>query len=91
MTLKKAVRVRNMSLGMILHDALASVEPQATYIIRRDTIEITSPQKAIAEKVLRVYPVPELVLPPLFGGNPFQLSTMIFGMGFQMGVPMMWG
>jgi tetratricopeptide (TPR) repeat protein len=92
MTLKKAVRVRNMSLGMILHDALASVEPQATYIIRRDTIEITSPQKAIAEKVLRVYPVPELVLPPLFGGNPFQLSTMIFGFGFQMGVPMMmWG
>ncbi len=92
MTLKKAVRVRNMSLGMILHDALASVEPQATYIIRRDTIEITSPQKAIAEKVLRVYPVPELVLPPLFGGNPFQLNTMIFGFGFQMGVPMMmWG
>ena len=92
LTLKKTVRCTNMSLGMILHDVLASVEPQATYIIRRDTIEITSPQKAIAEKVLRVYPVPELVVPPLFGGNPFQMSTMIFGMGFQMGIPMMmWG
>ncbi|GBD35467.1 hypothetical protein HRbin36_00579 [bacterium HR36] len=90
--LKKTVRCQHMSLGMILHDVLASVEPQATYIIRRDTVEITSPQKAIAEKVLRVYPVPELVIPPLFGGNPFQLSTMIFGMGFQMGIPMMfWG
>ncbi|MDW7993823.1 MAG: VWA domain-containing protein [Gemmatales bacterium] len=90
--LKKTIRCHNMSLGMILHDVLASVEPQATYIIRRDTIEVTSPQKAIAEKVLRVYPVPELVLPPLFGGNPFQLSTMLFGLGFQMGIPMMmWG
>ncbi|MCS7159102.1 MAG: VWA domain-containing protein, partial [Gemmatales bacterium] len=90
--LKKTVRCQHMSLGMILHDVLAGIEPQATYIIRRDTIEVTSPQKAIAEKVLRVYPVPELVLPPLFGGNPFQLSTMLFGMGFQMGIPMMiWG
>ena len=35
----------------------------ATYLIRRDQIEITTGQVAAAEKAVRVYPVADLVTP----------------------------
>ena len=42
---------------------LSQVPSGATYIIRRDEIEITTGQFQLAEKTLRVYPVADLVFP----------------------------
>lgn len=57
----KLPRMVNVSLGTVLRLLLA--QAQATFIIRRDYIEITTPQRQAAEKTLRVYPVADLVTP----------------------------
>lgn len=51
----------NVSLGTVLRLLLS--QAQATFIIRRDYVEVTTPQRQAAEKTLRVYPVADLVTP----------------------------
>jgi hypothetical protein len=50
-----------VSLGTVLR--LLTGQINGTYLIRRDYIEITTGQRAVAEKVIRVYPVADLVFP----------------------------
>jgi tetratricopeptide (TPR) repeat protein len=54
----------------------------ATYLIRRDVIEITTGTFAAAEKTVRVYPVADIVYPIPKSFNPFMLmgSATIFGL-----------
>src|SRR4029077_6454536 len=53
------------TFGTVLKRILARVPVPsgATYLIRRDVIEITTGQFATAEKTIRVYPVADLVTP----------------------------
>src|SRR5262249_25754864 len=53
------------TLGTILKKLLARVAAPsgATYIIRGDSVEITTGALAQAEKAIRVYPVADLVIP----------------------------
>src|SRR5262249_39782578 len=53
------------SLGTVLKRILSRIPAPsgATYLIRRDVIEITPGQFATAEKAVRVYPVADLVTP----------------------------
>jgi tetratricopeptide (TPR) repeat protein len=62
---KPEIPPMNATLGTVLRKILnrVPVPSGATYIIRRDTIEITTGTFATAEKALRVYPVGDLVLP----------------------------
>ncbi|GIW80937.1 MAG: hypothetical protein KatS3mg105_2744 [Gemmatales bacterium] len=57
----KLPRMVNVSLDTILRLLLA--QAQGTFIIRRDFIEVTTLQRQAAEKVIRVYPVADLVIP----------------------------
>ena len=54
-------KMPGVTLGTVLRFLLAQV--QGTYIIRRDYIEITTNDRAIAEKAVRAYPVADLVIP----------------------------
>ncbi|HXG09183.1 MAG TPA: VWA domain-containing protein [Gemmataceae bacterium] len=58
-------RMFNVSLATVLRKLLARIPTTsgATYIIRRDTIEITTGAAAAAERSIRVYPVADLVIP----------------------------
>src|SRR5262249_13151667 len=63
---EKAIpKMYNVSLETVLRKILARVPSVsgATYIIRRDVVEITTEARARAEKVVRVSPVADLVLP----------------------------
>jgi hypothetical protein len=55
----------NTTLSTVLRKILAKIPSTsgATYLIRRDVIEITTLTFAGAEKVVRVYPVADLVIP----------------------------
>src|SRR4051812_18066196 len=55
----------NTTLGSVLRKVLSRVAAPsgATYLIRRDQIEITTGYFANAEKTVRVYPVADLVTP----------------------------
>jgi uncharacterized protein with von Willebrand factor type A (vWA) domain/tetratricopeptide (TPR) repeat protein len=57
----KLTKVVGVSLSTVLRLLLAQV--QGTYIIRPDYIEVTTATRQAAEKVLRVYPVADLVIP----------------------------
>ncbi|MFO0928549.1 MAG: hypothetical protein U0736_16250 [Gemmataceae bacterium] len=61
----------------------------ATYILRPNTIEITTGQFAIAEKAVRVYPVADLVTPIPNGFNPQAVGQTagIAGTFGGMGLP----
>jgi tetratricopeptide (TPR) repeat protein len=59
------VRLQKMdrvSLGTVLKLLLSQI-PDATYLIRKDYLEITTGQRALAEKVVRGYPAADLVIP----------------------------
>jgi tetratricopeptide (TPR) repeat protein len=61
-----AIPPMTASLGSVIRKILSRVPTTnsgATFIIRRDTIEITTGTFATAEKALRVYPAADLVLP----------------------------
>jgi tetratricopeptide (TPR) repeat protein len=63
---------RKMSIKTALRLALAKVPTDnATYLIRRDYLEITTVDRQTAEKALRVYPVGDLVLPINSKQNPY--------------------
>ena len=57
----KVPKLVGVSLSTVLRLLLA--QAQGTYIIRRDYVEVTTGQRQAAEKVLRVYPVADLVIP----------------------------
>ncbi len=55
---------KTMTMGTALRLILAQVKSNnATYLIRRNFIEVTTNDRFLADKVLRVYPVGDLVLP----------------------------
>lgn len=77
-------RLSNISLSTVLRLLLAQV--QGTYIIRRDFIEVTTGQRQAAEKVLRVYPVADLVIPIPNAFNQQAVNQTINNsiLGFQL-------
>jgi tetratricopeptide (TPR) repeat protein len=100
---EKAIpKMFNVSLETVLRRILSRVPSTSgtTYIIRRDVIEITTEARAAAEKVTRVYPVGDLVIPipnavnqaalnqafTLFGNTPAGFQNVgQFGGQFQFG------
>lgn len=77
---------KTMAMATALQLALSQVQTgNATYLIRRSFIEITTNDKALKDRVIRVYPVGELVIPvnALGGQQQFQQnSTQTGGGGF---------
>ncbi|MEI7688161.1 MAG: hypothetical protein WCL32_24415, partial [Planctomycetota bacterium] len=56
--------LRRMPIAIALRVALSQVQGNsATYIVRRDYIEITTAERAMMEKVIRVHPVADLTIP----------------------------
>ena len=69
---------RGIAPAFILRDVLSKLEPvQGSYIIRQDHVEITTAQKALTEKSIRVHPVADLVFPI----SPFGSLGGIGGLG----------
>src|SRR5262249_11404135 len=56
-----ATQLRGLKLGNYLDIVLLSMN--ATYIVRPDSIEITTFQRRLEEKVTRVFPVADLAIP----------------------------
>jgi tetratricopeptide (TPR) repeat protein len=79
---------RKMSVATALRIALSKVPTNnATYLIRRNMIEVTTIERQTKERVLAVYPVGDLVIPISSRFNPFALTGFgaIGGGGFPMG------
>ena len=84
------------TLSTVLKRILARIPAPsgATYIIRRDEIEITTGQFALGEKTVRTYPVADLVTPIATPGafqqqnaiNNFQPGSIIGGLGARPSV-----
>jgi tetratricopeptide (TPR) repeat protein len=79
---------KKMAVTTLLRVALGKLPTRnATYVIRKNFIEITTNDRVIGEKVLRVYPVGELVIP--IKTQSFMGATGggvgINGMGAMMG------
>ncbi len=71
---------KTMTMGTALRLLLSQVKSNnATYLIRRNFIEVTTNDRLLSEKVLRVYPVGELVMPISSMGG------MMMGMGMAGG------
>jgi hypothetical protein len=85
-------RMRGVSLATVLRKILSRIQTQpgkeATYIIRRDQIEITTADFAVAEKSIRTYPVADLVVPIPNAVNTQSVvnQATIFGFGGSLGV-----
>ncbi|MFO0925936.1 MAG: vWA domain-containing protein [Gemmataceae bacterium] len=83
-------RMENVTLATVLKRILAKVPVPsgATYILRPNTIEITTGQFATAEKAVRVYPVADLVVPIPSAYNQQQVgaTATILGSLGQMGL-----
>jgi hypothetical protein len=85
-------RMRGVSLATVLRKVLARIQTppgkEATYIIRRDQIEITTADFAVAEKSIRTYPVADLVVPIPNAVNTQSVinQATIFGFGGSLGV-----
>jgi tetratricopeptide (TPR) repeat protein len=88
---KPIPKMTGVSLATVLRKILSRITTQsgATYLIRRDVIEITTGEFQRAEKVVRVYPVLDLVIPPSTPpGLPitsFFTGGGVFGFGNQIG------
>jgi hypothetical protein len=55
---------KRMAMATLLRIALGNIETKnASYVIRKNFVEITTNDRVVSEKVLRVYPVAELVMP----------------------------
>jgi hypothetical protein len=87
----KLPRMVGVSLGTVLR--LLAAQVNGTYLIRRDYIEITTGQRAVAEKVIRVYPVADLVFPIPNSINQRVVNQTLSilgtapGIGLQLGSP----
>lgn len=85
----------NVTLGTVLRLLLSKIP--GTYLIRRDYIEVTTAQRATAEKTLRVYPVADLVIPIPQSVNQRVLNQTLTilgtapGIGLQLGSPLALG
>jgi tetratricopeptide (TPR) repeat protein len=80
---------KRTTLGRVIKSILdrIPVPSGATYVIRRDQIEITTGQFASAEKVVRVYPVADLVtpIPNAFNQQAVNQTASILGQLGQFG------
>jgi hypothetical protein len=75
---EKAIpKMRNVTLDTLLRKVLSRIPSQTgvTYLIRRDTIEITTGAFALQEKEIRVYPVADLVTPVPSTFNPAMVAA----------------
>jgi tetratricopeptide (TPR) repeat protein len=87
----KLPRMVGVSMGTVLR--LLAAQVNGTYLIRRDYVEITTGNRAVAEKVIRVYPVADIVTPIPNSFNRFQVSQALTilgtspGIGLQLGSP----
>ncbi len=76
---------RGLALRTILQDMLLKLqgptEVQATYLIRGEYIDVVPVQTAIQEKVIRVYPVADIVIPIVNGQNPLSGGQFAGGGG----------
>jgi hypothetical protein len=85
-------RMTGVSLGTVLRLLAAQVD--GTYLIRRDYVEITTGDRAVAEKVIRVYPAADLVIPIPNSFNRAQVTGALTilgtapGIGLQLGSPL---
>ncbi|MBY0229630.1 MAG: VWA domain-containing protein, partial [Gemmataceae bacterium] len=83
------IEAQRTSLGGLLKRVLAKITVGgggATYLIRRDQVEITTEEAQVKEKALRVYPVADLVFPTLNAYNPNQVgqtATLLGSLGQQ--------
>ena len=85
-----------MAMQLALRLVLAQVgKGNATYLIRREFIEITTNKRYLEDKVIRIYPVGDLAMPignPMMGGMGMTPGMMMGGMGMMgMGGMMMGG
>ncbi len=87
---KNPIPPMKTTLGTVLKKILARVEGTsgATYIIRRDQIEITTNKFAAAEKATRVYPVADLVtpIPNSFNQQAVTQQASLFGVLGALGI-----
>src|SRR5262249_50749316 len=79
-----------VSMATVLRLLLAQVKGDVytgTYLVRRDYIEVTTTYNAAAEKVIRAYPVADLVIPipDSFNAQAVQQNLNTFGQ-FQQAV-----
>jgi tetratricopeptide (TPR) repeat protein len=87
----KLPRMKGVSLATVLR--LITGQIDGTYLIRRDYIEITTGARAVAEKVLRVYPVADIVTPIPNSFNSRAVAGMLNilgtlpGLGLNLGGP----
>ena len=91
----KLEKMSGVSLATVLR--LLTAQFNGTYIVRRDYIEVTTPRAAAAEKVIRVYPVADLVIPIPNAVNAQAVSQQLTilgtapGIGLQIGSPAVLG
>ena len=87
----KLEKMSGVSLATVLR--LLTSQFGGTYLVRRDYIEITTPRAAAAEKVIRVYPVADLVIPIPNAVNQQAVQQQLTilgtspGIGLQLGSP----
>ncbi len=74
-------KMTNVSFSTVLRLLLAKMEPGGTYLVRRDYIEVTTGDRALLEKTIRVYPVADLVtpIPNAFNQQSVINQATIFG------------
>ena len=75
-------KMPGVTLGTAMRFLLAQIN--GTYIIRRDYIEITTTDRAIAEKAVRAYPVADLVIPIPNGVNQQGLQQNLQVLGSSL-------
>jgi hypothetical protein len=82
--------MRKTTLGTVLKKILSriGVPSGATYMIRRDQIEITTGQFATAEKAIRVFPVADLVfpIPAAYNKQALQQTASVAGAAGMQGL-----
>ena len=71
-----------VTLGTVMRFLLGQIN--GTYLIRRDYIEITTNDRAIAEKAVRAYPVADLVIPIPNGVNQQSLNQNLQVLGSSL-------
>lgn len=87
----KLPKMIGVSLATVLR--LLTAQVNGTYLVRRDYIEVTTGRRAVAEKVVRVYPVADLVIPIPNAFNRQAVNQLLTilgtapGLGLQIGGP----
>lgn len=92
----KLPRMVGVSMATVLRLLLAQVKGDVytgTYLVRRDFIEVTTTYNAAAEKVVRAYPVADLVIPIPNSVNQqaLQQSLQVYGQFQQAQNPFQFG